>query len=72
VECCTKPVLDMIARELDKDRLLVNIMGQYRPEHLVARWPEKWPDIARRPNAQEMREAFDYARELGILFEPIS
>ncbi|OYT52493.1 hypothetical protein B6U66_01680 [Candidatus Bathyarchaeota archaeon ex4484_135] len=72
VECCTKPVLDMIARELDKDRLLVNIMGQYRPEHLVARWPEKWPDIARRPNAQEMHEAFDYARELGILFEPVS
>jgi len=47
-------------------------MGQYRPEHYVARWPEKWPDIARRPSAEEMREAFEHARELGLVFEPIS
>jgi len=72
VDCCTKPVLDMIARELGPERVLVNIMGQYRPEHLVARWPEKWPDIARRPSAKEMREAFEYARGLGLVFEPIS
>ena len=72
VDCCTKPVLDLIARELGAERVLVNIMGQYRPEHLVARWPEKWPDIARRPTAREMREAFDYARQLGLVFEPIS
>ena len=72
VECCTKPVLDMIARELGPERVLVNIMGQYRPEHWVARWPEKWPDIARRPSAKEMREAFEYARELGLVFEPVS
>lgn len=72
IECCTKRVLDMIANELDKDRVLVNIMGQYRPMHYVARWPEKWPDIARRPSSQEMHEAFEYARQLGIVFEPIS
>jgi len=72
VDCCTKPVLDMIARELGAGRVLVNIMGQYRPEHFVARWPEKWPDIARRPTAREMREAFEHARQLGLVFEPIS
>ena len=72
VDCCTKPVLAMIARELGADRVLVNIMGQYRPEHWVARWPEKWPDIARRPSAREMREALEHARQLGLVFEPVS
>ncbi|MFQ5763031.1 MAG: radical SAM protein [Candidatus Bathyarchaeia archaeon] len=70
VECCTKPVLKWIAENCP--RTLVNIMGQYRPEYLVPEQPEKYPDITRRPTSQEMNEAFSYAEELGILYEPVS
>ncbi len=72
VECCTKPVLRWIAENLPKDRILVNIMDQYRPEYLVAKYPHRWPDIARRPSRDEIEEAYEYARRLGIRFEPVS
>ncbi|MBO3804202.1 MAG: 4Fe-4S cluster-binding domain-containing protein [Candidatus Brockarchaeota archaeon] len=71
LECCTKPVLDWIARNLG-ERALVNVMEQYRPEHLVARHPEKYPDIARRLTRGEIERAYGYARELGLVFEPVS
>jgi putative pyruvate formate lyase activating enzyme len=70
VECCTKPVLKWIAENCP--RALVNIMDQYRPEHLVARYPEMYPDIARRPSAKELEEAYRYADELGLCWRPVS
>ncbi len=70
LECCTKPILKWIAENCP--RALVNIMEQYRPEYLVARYPERWKDVARRPSFNEMREAYEYAKELGIVFEPVS
>lgn len=70
VECCTKPILEWIARNIPY--ALVNIMEQYRPEHLVARYPDKWSDIARRPTREEMLEAYRYAEKLGIVYEPVS
>ncbi len=70
VECCTKPVLEWIAENMP--RALVNIMEQYRPEHLVLKHPEKYPDIARRPRYSEMEEAYSYARRLGLVYEPVS
>ncbi len=70
LECCTKPVLKWIAENCP--RALVNVMEQYRPEYLVARNPERWKDIARRPTGDEMRGAYEYARRLGIVFEPVS
>ena len=70
IECCTKPVLRWIAQNCP--RALVNIMDQYRPEHLVYLHPEKYPDIARRPTTDEMREAFEYAEALGICYKPVS
>ena len=72
VDCCTKPILEILAKKLDKNRILVNIMGQYRPEHIVALHPEKFPEISRRVSREEMREAFEYAEDLGLIFEPIS
>lgn len=72
VQCCSKPVMRLIASRLPVDRILVNIMDQYRPEYLVARYPDRWPEIARRPRASELREVYEYARSLGILFEPLS
>ena len=70
LECCTKPVLSWLAENCP--RALVNIMGQYRPEHLVSRYPERWPDIARRPSPQEMEEAYSYADKLGLCWRPVS
>ncbi|HDH06857.1 MAG TPA: radical SAM protein [Thermoproteales archaeon] len=70
IECCTQPVLEWISRNCP--HALVNIMGQYRPEYLVARYPEKWPEIARRPSINEMREAFRIAEELGIAYKHVS
>ncbi len=71
LECCTKPVLEWIASNL-KDKVLVNIMEQYRPEHLVARFPQRWPDIARRVTWEEVQEAREYASKLGLVWEPVS
>ncbi len=68
VECCTKPVLRMIAENLPRDRVLVNIMDQYRPEHRAY----TYPDIARRPSWKELEEAYGYATKLGILWKEIS
>jgi len=72
LECCTKPVLRWIAENLPKDRVLVNIMDQYRPEHLVAKHPRLWPEIARRPTREEIEEAYAYAAKLGLLYEYVS
>ena len=72
LECCTKKVLYWIAKNLPKEKVLVNIMDQYRPEHLVLRYPDKWSEITRRPYRREVEEAYEYARSLGILFEPVS
>ena len=72
LECCTRPVLEWIARNLPRDRILVNVMDQYRPMHLVARYPRRWPDIARRPRLEEVEEARRLASSLGLLWEPVS
>ncbi len=70
LECCTKPVLKWIAENIP--HALVNVMEQYRPEHLVAKYPEKWPDISRRPRWREMQEAYEYAEKLGLVYKPVS
>ncbi|MGQ9514130.1 MAG: radical SAM protein [Thermoproteota archaeon] len=71
IDCCTKPVLDWIARNVG-EHALVNVMEQYRPEHLVALHPEKYPDIARRLTDDEIQRAYSYARKLNLVFEPVS
>jgi putative pyruvate formate lyase activating enzyme len=67
LECCTKPVLEWIAENCP--RALVNVMSQYRPEHLVLREPTKYHEIARRPSMQEIGEARDYADKLGLIWK---
>lgn len=69
-ECCTKPVLEWIAK--NAPRSLVNIMDQYRPEHIVQRYPDRYRDIARRPVKEELEKAYRYAEELGIDYKPVS
>jgi putative pyruvate formate lyase activating enzyme len=70
VKCCTRPVLEWVSKNCP--RSLVNLMEQYRPDHLVAREPNRWPEIARRPSAEELEEAYRYADELGICWRPVS
>lgn len=70
IECCTKPILRWISEHTPN--VLVNIMDQYRPEHMVLKEPWRFKDIARRPNRREMEEAYSYADRLGILYKPIS
>ncbi|RLE85524.1 MAG: pyruvate formate lyase-activating protein [Thermoprotei archaeon] len=70
VECCTRKVLEWIAENCP--RALVNIMDQYRPEHLVVKKPEEYPEIARRPSRKEIEEARRYADELGLCWRPVS
>lgn len=74
LDCCTRPALEWIARNLPRDRVLVNVMGQYRPDHLVLRRPgaRRWADVARRPTPGEIAEARRYAGELGLIYEPVS
>ena len=71
LECDTKPILRWIAENI-REKVLVNIMGQYRPEYLVLKDPEKYADVARRPSGEEMEEAYHYADELGIVYRPVS
>jgi len=66
VECCSKPILDFVAKELPK--AIVNIMGQFRPEYKAYQYSE----INRRPTSEELIEVKIYATNLGILYEPVS
>ncbi|MCE4602238.1 MAG: radical SAM protein [Desulfurococcales archaeon] len=66
IECCTRRVLEWIASHLPLDRVVVNVMGQYTPQHLVERNPRKWRDIARRVSREEVEEAKWYASSLGL------
>jgi putative pyruvate formate lyase activating enzyme len=74
VECCTKPVLEWIAT--NTPQALVNVMDQYRPEYACDRFSplfdERYRTLARRPDGAEIREAYAYARELGLRFEDLS
>jgi putative pyruvate formate lyase activating enzyme len=70
VDCCSLPAMEWIAEGLPG--ALVNIMGQYRPEHLVLKHPDDYPDINRRPTSDEIRRVRDRATELGICWEPVS
>jgi len=68
IECCSIKVLDWIAENLPRDRVLVNIMDQYRPEYKAYEYKE----ISRRPNSRELETVYNYADSKGILWRDIS
>jgi putative pyruvate formate lyase activating enzyme len=70
IECCTFPILEWIAENLPN--CMVNIMGQYRPEHRVRRERDKFPEISRRVSREEMQLAQAKADALGICWRPVS
>lgn len=63
IECCSKPALDFISDNLG-DKVLVNIMDQYRPLYRAYDNPE----IARRIRADEFDKVVRYAENLGLNF----
>ena len=70
LECCTIPILEWIAKNMPN--CMVNIMGQYRPEHRVRREKGQYRDIARGVSREEMQLAFNKADELDICWRPVS
>lgn len=61
LECCAKPILEWIARELGT-WVRINIMDQYRPEWRAREMPE----LRRKLKPEEFREVVDYAHQLGL------
>ncbi|MHA1507436.1 MAG: radical SAM protein [Promethearchaeota archaeon] len=66
IECCSKPILDYVAKELPK--AVLNLMAQFHPKYKASQFPE----INRKPNLEEIQKVRKYADELGILYEPVS
>jgi putative pyruvate formate lyase activating enzyme len=62
-ECCTKPILKFIAENFG-EKVVVNIMAQYRPEYRAS----EHPDINRRLTLVEFQKVIDYAKELKLNF----
>ncbi len=60
-ECCTKPILEYVAANYGK-RVIVNVMGQYRPEWRA----KKYEEIGRPIRAEEMARAWALAEQLGL------
>ncbi len=61
IECCSKPILEYISENYG-DKVIVNLMAQYRPEYLAYRYPE----ISRRPEPEELKKVWSYAEKLGL------
>ncbi len=74
VECCTRPVLEWIAREMPE--VPVNVMDQYRPDNFCdpddPKYKDRYAPIARRPGRGEIQQAYRHARDLGLRFESLS
>jgi putative pyruvate formate lyase activating enzyme len=74
VECCTKPVLDWIARNMSE--VPINIMDQYYPDNLCdsssQKYRERYSELARSPTQEEIIRSYQYARDLGLNFEKLS
>jgi putative pyruvate formate lyase activating enzyme len=74
VECCTKPVLEWIARNMPK--VPINIMDQYYPDNLCdsssPKYHERYSEIARSPSEEETIRSYQYAKDLGLNFETFS
>jgi putative pyruvate formate lyase activating enzyme len=74
VDCCTKPVLDWIARNMPE--VPINIMDQYYPDNLCnpnsSKYRERYSEIARSPSREEIVTSYQYAKDLGLDFETLS
>jgi putative pyruvate formate lyase activating enzyme len=62
-DCCTVPVLHWVAENLSD--VPVNLMPQYRPDHLVLQG--RRPELRRSSSACEVTEARELAGSLGVM-----
>ncbi len=62
IDCCSRPILEWVAGNLDKRRLIVNVMDQYRPEYKAY----DIPAINRRIKESEYLEAVRIANQNGL------
>jgi putative pyruvate formate lyase activating enzyme len=62
IECCTKPVMDWVAENLDTSRIRVNVMDQYRPEYKA----RDFEGLEKRLSHREFLQAYRYAEDLGF------
>lgn len=60
-ECCTKPILSYIAENYG-EKVIVNVMGQYRPEYKA----HKYLEISRFPTKEELEKIWKLAEDLGL------
>lgn len=63
IECCTKPIFNFIAENF-KDKVIVNIMDQYRPEFKA----NKYPEINGALTPKEFEQAVNYAKKTNLNF----
>lgn len=63
IKCCSYPVIEWIANNLGK-RVLINVMDQYRPEHLVLEG--KYPELNRILSKEEFRKVLEKVKILGL------
>lgn len=70
LHCCVIPILDWIAE--NTPLALVNIMAQYRPLWRVLEDPDTYKDISRRVSSEEMHQAYEHAKKLGLEFRSVS
>jgi len=63
VECCTKPILEWISKNIP-NKCLVNIMDQYRPEFRA----NNFMDMDRNITREEFEKAKEYAQEFKVNF----
>jgi putative pyruvate formate lyase activating enzyme len=74
VDCCTKPVLDWIAKNMPE--VPINIMDQYYPDNLCdpmsSKYRERYSEIARSPTKEEIVRSYQYAKDLNLNFETLS
>jgi putative pyruvate formate lyase activating enzyme len=61
----TAEIMRWLAAELGPDTY-VNVMDQYHPDGLVARQPQRYPEIARPLREAEHFQALDLARAAGL------
>jgi len=63
IECCSKPILEFI-KDNFKDKVIVNIMNQYRSEYKA----DEYEEINRSLREDEFNEVVAYAKKLKLNF----
>lgn len=63
IECCSKPILKFIAENF-QDRVIVNIMDQYRPEYKA----KNYSDINCFVTDKEFKTVVNFAEKLNLNF----